>query len=72
MALNGTTLGNAIAGAVGGLSEEDKKVLATVWQTIATEIVNHIKANAQLSVPGAGITAPNGPCGGTSTTGTVT
>lgn len=43
------------------------------WNGIAEEIVNHIKSNASLTVPGAGLVAPSGggAVTGASTTGTI-
>jgi hypothetical protein len=43
------------------------------WKGIAQAIIDHIKANALLQVPGAGLVAPGGggPVTGTSITGSI-
>lgn len=50
MAMNGTTLGSAIATAIAALSDADKADSTICWQTIATTIVSHIQANATVTV----------------------
>jgi hypothetical protein len=70
MALNGDTLGAAIATAINGLSANDKNDIAKVWKAIANQIITHVKT-ATVTVPGTGLTAPNGPVGGTSTSGSL-
>lgn len=63
MAMNGDTLGLAIADAVldSSASEEGKTQCQEFWKKVANEIVSHIKANAEVP---AGIAV--------STTGTST
>ena len=41
------------------------------WKEIAGEIINHIKNNAVLTVPGTGLASPAGAVTGVSTTGTI-
>lgn len=41
------------------------------WQGVASVIIDHFKTNANLQVPGLGLTAPNGAVGGTSITGKI-
>ncbi len=50
MAMNGDTLGLAIADAVldSGASEEGKTQCQEFWKKVANEIVSHIKANAEV------------------------
>lgn len=60
MAMNGTTLGTAIAAAVGVVDP----VAVAHFVTLATVIVAHIQTNAVVSttdtVPGTGLAAPPG------------
>lgn len=55
MAMNGDTLGLAIADAVldSGASEEGKTQCQEFWKKVANEIVSHIQQNAEVP---AGIT----------------
>lgn len=48
MALDANRLGTAIATAIGDLSSEDLEDVEAIWQAIAAEIVNEIKANADV------------------------
>lgn len=50
MALNGDTLGLAIAAAVldPGATAEGKAMCEELWKKVANEIVNHIKDNAEV------------------------
>lgn len=41
------------------------------WKDVAGVIIDHIKSNAALNVPGTGLAAPNGPVTGTSITGKI-
>jgi hypothetical protein len=41
------------------------------WKAVAEVIVDHIKTNALLNVPGTGLAAPNGPVTGASITGKI-
>lgn len=41
------------------------------WKDISEGIINHFKANGQLNVPGAGLTAGATAVTGTSITGTI-
>ena len=50
MAMNATTLGQAIATAVEGKASKDGATSTDIWTAVATEIINHITANAQVSV----------------------
>jgi len=65
MPMSGVTLGTAIEVAISGLSDVQKQNTALVWQTIATEITNHIADNATVTVtsvsgvtPGGGVSGP--------------
>jgi len=55
MAMNGNTMGTAVANAIMDLkaSPEAKLEVTKIWQKICTEIVNHIVQNAVVP---AGIT----------------
>lgn len=69
MALNGNTMGSAIATAVVALSQADKEIPEKVWQAVATKIVEHLIANATITVTSVtGVT----PGGGASGPGTAT
>ena len=50
MAMNGDALGAAIAAAVldSGATAEGKAMCEEFWKKVANEIVNHIKANAEV------------------------
>lgn len=50
MAMNGNTLGTAIANAINGLSQSQKENITTVWQTVAAQIVSHLQSNAVVTV----------------------
>ena len=53
MAMSGAALGAAIASRLtrdSGASEEMKLQITELWQDLATEIVSHIQANAQVTV----------------------
>jgi hypothetical protein len=67
MALNASTLASAMKNAVDALS--DKTDRNAIFLALATEIVNHIKNNAQVVV--ASVTGVT-PGGGVSGTGTGT
>jgi len=64
MALNGNTLGAAIAAAIiaaqTGLSGAEQTILIAKWQIIAGEIVSHITNNAETSTTGQTGTGPDG------------
>lgn len=73
MAMNATTLGQAIANAVEGKASADGATPTEIWTAVATEIINHITANAQVSVNvNTTVTTPTGAGTGVGTgTGTI-
>lgn len=50
MAMNGNTLGDALAAAVAALSNADKADPTICWRTIANAMVAHITANATVTI----------------------
>jgi hypothetical protein len=77
MALNKDILGTALYTRAGNFNNKDieniEQARQDFWKAIAEEIVNHIKTNATLNVPGTGLTtaAGGGPVTGVSITGTI-
>ena len=77
MALNKDLLGSALYNRAQSYNDQDieniDQARRDFWNAIAEEIVNHIKSNASLTVPGTGLVAPSGggPVSGISTTGTI-
>ena len=77
MALNKDLLGTALYNRAQSFNDQDinniDQARRDFWKAIAEEIVNHIKSNATLTVPGTGLAAPpnGGPVTGISTTGTI-
>ena len=77
MALNKDLLGSALYNRAQNYNDQDieniDQARRDFWNAIAEEIVNHIKSNASLTVPGTGLVAPSGggPVSGISTTGTI-
>jgi hypothetical protein len=77
MALNKDILGTALYTRAGNFNDKDieniEQARQDFWKAIAEEIVNHIKTNATLNVPGTGLTtaAGGGPVTGVSITGTI-
>ena len=67
MALNGNTLGAAIAAAIiaaqTGLSGAEQTILIAKWQIIAGEIVSHITGSAVVNTTVTGVTATGTPGG---------
>ena len=66
MAMNGTTMGDAVVQAIKGvnpkITQNDINTMNPYWEAICTAIVNHIKANGAIG-PGsftAGATAVTG------------
>ena len=49
MALNGDTMGLAVAAAIASLSESEKEDLEKIWKTACNEIVDHIVTNAVVN-----------------------
>lgn len=61
MPLNPAVLGSALSAAIGGLSVGDKEDLDVIYETIATEVLNHIIANGIITIPtGAVVVATAG------------
>jgi len=77
MALNKDLLGAALYNKAQGYNDQDiddiDQARRDFWIAIAGEIINHLKSNATISVPGLGLVAPSGggPVTGISTTGTI-
>jgi hypothetical protein len=77
MALNKDLLGAALYNRAQSFNDHDidniDQTRRDFWKAIAEEIVNHIKSNAGVTVPGTGFVAPpgGGPVTGISTTGTI-
>ena len=57
MAMNGTTLGDAIYSAIQGLHGSTNP--QAIWETIGAQIVAHIEANAIVAVPASGLVSGN-------------
>jgi hypothetical protein len=76
MAMNGTTMGDAVATALAkiitaqGQGNANINQMKTIWEAICTEIVSHIQQNAKVP-PGIPTTGPEGP-GSTTGQGSVT
>ncbi len=68
MSMNGDALGTAIADAIEGLTDAQKRSVETVWQTIAAEIVIHIQSNAEVSTS-VDVVSVSGVTPGTGTSG---
>jgi hypothetical protein len=77
MALNKDVLGAALYNRANDFNDQDitdiDQVRRDFWKAVADEIINHIKSNATLNVPGTGLTTASGggPVTGLSTTGTI-
>ncbi|MBO9200585.1 MULTISPECIES: hypothetical protein [Niastella] len=75
MALNKDVLGAALYNKAGKYNEKDidniEQARQEFWKGVAEEIINHLKSNATLTVPGTGLVSPQGPVTGVSTTGTI-
>lgn len=79
MPLNKDVLGAALYAKASEYNniDNDPDTLETVrenfWKGIAEVVIDHIKANATLSVPGTGLVAPSGggAVTGSSTTGSI-
>jgi len=77
MALNKDMLGMALYNKAQSFNDKDidniDQARRDFWKAVAEEIVNHIKSNATLNVPGTGLTTASGggPVTGLSTTGTI-
>ena len=56
MAMNAQSLGAALAAAVKSEAAKDGATPETIWTAVATEIINHITANAQVA-PGIALKA---------------
>lgn len=68
MAMNGNTLGDSIANIItaSDAPEDVKQQIKTLWESIGSAIVDHIKKNAVISVPsGQVVTAVSGQATGT-------
>lgn len=76
MALSGSVLGAAVAAAINSLSEGDKEDVGVIWETVCTEIINHIVSQGIVTTTVTTVvagTSPSGPVTGTGTgTGTGT
>jgi hypothetical protein len=80
MAMNASTLKTALKATMktkmsakfGAPTDADAldKFCDAMADAISIEVVAHVQT-ASLNVPGLGIAAPNGPCSGASTTGTI-
>lgn len=74
MAMSKAILGSAIKTAIEGLSENDKKDLQTIWETIADQFILHIQTNAIVTVavgiPVATAGSPAAQTGATTAPGT--
>jgi hypothetical protein len=71
-------LGTALYNAEKQFNDKDPAALGDIedarkafWKVMADEIIKHFKTNGVLKVPGLGLSAPNGPVGGTSVTGKI-
>ena len=53
MAMNGETLGDAIADKItaSNASEEAKAAVKSLWEEVGKVIVNHIKNNLEVQIP---------------------
>jgi hypothetical protein len=76
MALNKDALGAALYNRVQSFNDQEESIdqaRRDFWKAVADEIINHIKINATLTIPGTGLVAPSGggPVTGVSTTGTI-
>jgi hypothetical protein len=75
MPLNKDVLGAALYNSVQDFNNKDfeniEQARIDFWKAVAGAIIDHLKANATLNVPGAGLAAPNGAVTGTSITGTI-
>lgn len=80
MALNKDVLGLALANKAATYNDVDVDVndpaamnayRLNFWKGIAEEVIEHFKANIQLSIPGTGLTSPSGAVTGTALTGTI-
>ena len=76
MALNKDALGAALYNRVQIFNDQEESIdqaRRDFWKAVADEIINHIKINATLTIPGTGLVAPSGggPVTGVSTTGTI-
>jgi hypothetical protein len=76
MALSKDVLGAALYNRAQGFNDQEESLdqaRRDFWKAVAEEIINHIKSNAMLTVPGTGLAAPpgGGPVTGVSTTGTI-
>lgn len=77
MALNKDVLGAALYTRAGNYNDKDieniEQARQEFWKGVAEEIINHLKSNAILNVPGTGLTTPSGggPVTGVSITGTI-
>jgi len=69
MALNGTKLGTDIANAImnSDAPADVKAACVSLWQKIATEITNHIAANAEVP-PGIAVSTAGSPTAQTGAT----
>ena len=63
MTMDGDTAGSDVAAAINGLSEEEKKDLAKVWQTALGVLISHIQANAVVTGTCSGVTGVGPPTG---------
>lgn len=77
MALNKDILGTALYNKASNFNDKSidniDQARRDFWKAMAEEIINHIKTNATLNVPGTGLTTASGggPVTGLSTTGTI-
>jgi len=75
MALNKDILGTALYNRAQQSNDKDiediEQARRDFWKGVAEEIINHLKSNATLNVPGTGLIAPQGPVTGASITGTI-
>jgi hypothetical protein len=77
MALNKDILGTALYTRATNFNDKNienmEQARQDFWKAMAEEIINHIKTNATLNVPGTGLTtaAGGGPVTGISITGTI-
>jgi hypothetical protein len=77
MALNKDILGTALYTRANSFNDKNidniDQARQDFWKAMAEEIINHIKTNATLNVPGTGLTtaAGGGPVTGISITGTI-
>ena len=57
MAMNGTTLGDAIAAKLyaSDASQEAKAQVKALWEEIGTVIVKHIKDNLEVEIPSSSV-----------------